>query len=61
MASRSGQWTDGVRDCRHPDRHDHGLAASGEGVKTRIEEACKGSAAAHPFAYAEIGSSKALE
>ena len=59
MASTPGQRTDGVRDCRHPDWHDHGLAASSEGGKTRIEEACEDSA--HDFAYAKIGSSEAIE
>jgi hypothetical protein len=59
MASTSGQRTDGVWDSRHPDRNDHGLAASGEGGNTRIEEACEGSSAARRFAYAEIGSSEA--
>src|SRR5262245_33246665 len=61
MASTPGQRTDGVRDRRHPDWHDHGLAASSEGGKTRIEEACEGSSAAHDFAYAKIGSSEAIE
>src|SRR5262249_44814283 len=37
------------------------LAASGEGGKTRIEEACKDSSAAYDVAYAEIGSSEAIE
>jgi hypothetical protein len=61
MASTPGERTDGVRDRRHSDRHDHGLAPSGAGGNTRIEEASEGSSAARRFAYAEIGSSEAIE
>jgi hypothetical protein len=39
---------------------DHGLAPSGEGGNTRMEEASEGSRAARRFAYAEIGSSEAI-